>query len=235
MIESLVHDKIAAKFWRKHFVNELGEMETIMMEIPWNKFETEFVKLIVENLPKMERENKTSGISAEQIILYKLKRAKPLFLKEGTELVTIEAFSKLSDLFGPLTCSANQPNMVDKIYELMQKRWFRSTMNKDAAFELLKSEPAGTYILRFSSGRNSFVISAVLLPGKGKPGKVVHIVVDHPNNSGWCVPGGQVFPTIYELLRHDARFTKSMENAASVPEDPLVAMLNDAKINVYDD
>jgi len=192
------------------------------------------------------------------MIQHKFAAAKDLLANKSGK-VTVERFAKIVAVFGPLNeksladlqvtdnNSKRKPtddfgsNMLERIFSLMQKRWFRRDMSEEEAFNCLKYEPVGSYLLRFSSRRNKFVISVVRMT-KGKGGEdvkeVVHIVVNN-SEKGLTIPGCPPCRGIEEVFKHTSQqgiFLKPMEEAPVIPSLPINDDWNfDSVPSIYDD
>jgi len=135
------------------------------------------------------------------------------FLSDDDEMVTLERFGKIIDIFGPLALTNPGSNrnsysrspilgeeLLGKMFDLMNQPWFHGDMNMNEAFALLKDKEVGVFLVRFSSTTNQFVISNVVKKDGGR--YVVHLRVKHQPGVGFSIPDSlHPEPDLYALLR----------------------------------
>eukprot|EP01118_Nematostelium_gracile_P003368 TRINITY_DN1386_c0_g1_i3.p1 TRINITY_DN1386_c0_g1~~TRINITY_DN1386_c0_g1_i3.p1 ORF type:complete len:607 (+),score=145.72 TRINITY_DN1386_c0_g1_i3:37-1821(+) len=140
--------------------------------------------------------NLVSKERARRAIMWKLDSFRDILAnKKGR--VTLERFGRITAMFGPF-CS----DMIDKVLNLMNKSWFRRDMTPTEAWELLRYQDTGAYILRFSSRSNNFVISAVCDTGKKE---VLHFTVNY-KQGGFSIASSATYPSIEELIKNGRWF-----------------------------
>lgn len=168
-----------------------------------------------------------TSAEAKVIATKELKRRQTLlkvlclekFLADEDEIVTLERFGKIIDIFGPLALT--HPNhtgsylknpilgedLLGKMFDMMNQPWFHGDMSMNEAFALLKDKDVGVFLVRFSSTTNQFVISNVVRKDGGR--YVVHLRVKHQLGVGFSIPDSKhPEPDLFSLLKaHPDKFT----------------------------
>jgi hypothetical protein len=81
----------------------------------------------------------------------------------------------------------------------VRESWYWGDLDKDKAYSMLKGKVIGTYLVRFSSRCNEFVISAVIEKQNAKV--VLHFRVKHNEKDGFSIPGSDSYSTIKLLVK----------------------------------
>jgi len=146
------------------------------------------------------------GSEAHTLVAQEFKRRSSLlvlnclkrFLVDDEDAITMERFGKIIDIFGPIKHGID---MLERILTMMEQPWFHGDMTKDEAFELLKQKSVGSFLVRFSSTKSEFVISAVI---KKQVNTVVHFRISHDIDIGFTIPGSEPADDLYKLLQQNS-------------------------------
>jgi len=208
LVEVLIPDIDGVSFWTERFktkpnpnLNDFGsakDLETLKFEVEWKVFWPEFAPFLEFKCKKKIPQQAVKPIAS-------------LLIKEGESIVTLEKFGRLCAIFGPIQ-PGTQPtdNLVTRIFELLSKKWFRKDMTAERAFALLQNQSDGTFIVRFSSRENNFVISVVLK----QVNQVIHFPVEQTSDRKFRTAGSISYPSIIHLLNGENHiFKKGMEDA----------------------
>eukprot|EP00027_Filamoeba_sp_ATCC50430_P018551 CAMPEP_0168567218 /NCGR_PEP_ID=MMETSP0413-20121227/14878_1 /TAXON_ID=136452 /ORGANISM="Filamoeba nolandi, Strain NC-AS-23-1" /LENGTH=511 /DNA_ID=CAMNT_0008599375 /DNA_START=169 /DNA_END=1704 /DNA_ORIENTATION=+ len=150
VIEYLIHDEHGKKLWEKHFLGQES--------VPWAKF--------------------VKGFCTFWNVPYDPKSTKFLCLKEmcvddkEEQLVSIEAFSKTLDWFGPMQDGIG---LLVKIEDLLKQPYFHGDLGAPESETMLVTKAVGTFLARFSArDPGCYAISTL-----GEGNKVKHYRVYH--------------------------------------------------------
>jgi serine/threonine protein kinase len=192
IVESAIQDDVGRMMWKTHFLNlDFAPWEAFViafystlklpLEVPTDE------ALIDEQLPpeptdpmlhhaslnRLEDYARLSPASYARCVEEVKRRQQHSFfhlLKKllvekhhDQEVISMERFGGiLLGLFGPL--SLQQPlQLFERMAAVLPRPWFYGDLDKDAAFDLLSTKPAGTFLVRFSTNpeHTGFVISLV--------------------------------------------------------------------------
>ncbi|PRP89400.1 hypothetical protein PROFUN_01263 [Planoprotostelium fungivorum] len=116
-----------------------------------------------------------------------------------TGYVSVRRFATLIRGYGPM------PKLLENITTLFRYNWFHGYLSTKEAEILLKPQPQGTFLVRFSKAScDSIVISCHLYSSSSEP--IVHTVVSKLSaNTGYVVEdasrGRQEFPTLLGVVQ----------------------------------
>ena len=131
-----------------------------------------------------------------------------LEIREDSDPVKLSEFARLVALFGPLATSSCQL-LLDNIASILRHNWFYGMISSSEAHKLLRDQPVGAFLLRFSTDPNAakFVVSIVSQNKATRVPEVVHIRIDHiarHERRYFKLPGQhEAFPSISELVLHN--------------------------------
>jgi len=153
MVDCLIDDVVANKFWKDHFVGH--------DHVLWSDFVKAFSNLL--NLPPPNPKD-LNFACLKKILTTPNKEPNP----KDPDVVTLEKFSHIINWFGPLIKEHKGFSILDKIRVLMQKEWFHGDIDKQRSEDLLSGQPKGTFLVRTSTtAKNApFTISKVSKKGK---------------------------------------------------------------------
>eukprot|EP01117_Protostelium_nocturnum_P012108 TRINITY_DN4438_c0_g1_i1.p1 TRINITY_DN4438_c0_g1~~TRINITY_DN4438_c0_g1_i1.p1 ORF type:complete len:514 (-),score=113.99 TRINITY_DN4438_c0_g1_i1:18-1559(-) len=170
LLSVLIDDKAGRNFWFSAFGSE-----TFMVH------HDVFLKRWKDKIsPEMTKDE-------EVLLLYVLDNS-------YTGNINQHRFNELIKGFGPIN------EVLNNMKSIMSSPWFYGFLNKQEADMLLRTEPSGTYLIRFSSTQpGSFALGYTI------EGKVSHILIKAFKPLGFVVPSkdkpeGRIFSTLFELV-----------------------------------
>ncbi|KAL6078333.1 SH2 domain-containing protein, variant 2 [Balamuthia mandrillaris] len=112
----------------------------------------------------------------------------------STAVVTMDAFGSNLAWFGPLSVLTGEP-YLSRLYKIMKQPWFHGDISAAKAEERLGHQPAGSFLIRFSSKPGHFTITSV-----NKRKKIIHQRVDYIPGQ-FYVFGDSKYKTLKKLIR----------------------------------
>jgi len=142
---------------------------------------------------------------------------------DHSNIIHICRFGKVCGTLGPWEIDING-GILDTISTLMRHPWFYGYLTKDTAYQWLKDKSPGTFLIRFGTSQNRFVVSRVLQVNSSIRGraneiekKVVHNRINFDEN-GFSLPGRAKFwRSIEELVEGEKLVLKTPYK----PDHPL--------------
>lgn len=172
LIQCAVSDTEGQRFWKEFFVSE--------HKVSWSHFHKAFYKFLGIAVPA---EGVYGDISEEvPAAVVNLRLLEALFSTEshGEKVVKITHFGELLEWFGPLEASATGTAVhpfLDAMRLLVSNKWFHGDIDAAEAQLRLDGQPAGSFLIRFSSSPGAFTITRKTTAGIGnvrighKPGE----------------------------------------------------------------
>jgi serine/threonine protein kinase len=178
MVDCVVQNESAAKFWKKYFLNHHDDEK-----VEWEVFEECLCKEIGFQL----FEGSTFLNPLFHILL----------VDDGkeTEFVTLERFDKVVKWVGPFFDAKNGQKVIAEVGELSRQSWFHGDIDSVKANSNLAALQPGTFLIRFSSSDPKvfpFTLSMV---------RAGHVRIER-NKDGFKVWGKQ-YKSLKELVENN--------------------------------
>eukprot|EP01103_Thecamoeba_quadrilineata_P005223 TRINITY_DN1504_c0_g1_i1.p1 TRINITY_DN1504_c0_g1~~TRINITY_DN1504_c0_g1_i1.p1 ORF type:complete len:548 (+),score=107.96 TRINITY_DN1504_c0_g1_i1:25-1644(+) len=226
MLEVSVNDAQAREFWKKHFpghirANWKGFLNALFQETgrqpAFLSIGQELANKVAERelqlaSPFQRKEYASRGFDQFRTVYtlnpnylddhdFFLTSLRLLFIpNNSSNEVKLEDFGSLLGLVGPFG-----PEMIDRIKNLINEPWFHGNISSNEAETMLRNEPAGTYLVRFSANSpDNYVISSITKPTANKKINVNHWKVLHTAGKGFTFQN-KVFPTFQKILEDYAK------------------------------
>jgi serine/threonine protein kinase len=130
IVDSIIKDSEGRKLWKKYFLRK----EQLEENVKWTEFVVAFCGYWKEKLPRNPDE-----------IRFKCLHA--LLADNPKELVSIEAFGRMLEWFGPM----KGLNILEAVENLLKKSWFHGDLSSSQAERELRKHKKGTFLVRFSA------------------------------------------------------------------------------------
>lgn len=193
LIEFTIHDKIAANFWKEHFMNNLSG------EVPFEIFIDSFFKFLglvpiqynvydyLKNVDKFD-EIEFSPLDIDYLFNFLIDSSKTY----KKNIINMQAFGKMLDFFGPIPPS--KKTFLKDLVDVLKQPWFCGDLATAQAENQLQNAEVGTFILRFSNSIvGNFVISKV-----SKPHTIEHFRIEKKYIEG--KPSYSMFGNTYNTI-----------------------------------
>eukprot|EP01100_Stratorugosa_tubuloviscum_P007725 TRINITY_DN318_c0_g2_i1.p1 TRINITY_DN318_c0_g2~~TRINITY_DN318_c0_g2_i1.p1 ORF type:complete len:558 (+),score=207.30 TRINITY_DN318_c0_g2_i1:44-1675(+) len=165
-VEAAISDSIGQSFWLKNFISNEN--------VNWLQFATALANELSIPYNEDEIEWKCCKIIMAQ------NDSDPTFINPP-KIVNVERFGLMLTFFGPLTQTAEEPNFLSKMKELMRQRWFHGDIGRVEAESKLKKETDGTFLIRISTTvPGSFTITK-----KSQDGRILHQRIEYKPQEGY--------------------------------------------------
>jgi serine/threonine protein kinase len=165
LIEGLLIDPQAIAFWKKNF--------NTAEKVPFKEFcqkISDHYKLVVESDSEI-------GLCLKDLL-------------ERNDHVTVDNLGNFLQWFGPF-----DGQLITRVVELLREKWFHGDISSAEAEKLLKSEPKGTYLVRFSTREpGSYAISS------RTKDQIKHFRVMHKAGENYVI-GARSFDSLHNLLK----------------------------------
>ena len=103
------------------------------------------------------------------------------------------------------------------MFQMMNEGWFHGDIDQKEAYSLLNDKPIGSYLVRFSSRGNSFVVSCVVRSDRQavRHFRVQHTRSEEDSISKFTIEGMESsYGTMNELIRENEHVFKIPVSAA---------------------
>lgn len=192
IVDSIIKDPHGRQLWKKNFLSK-GSLKE---RITWKQFVVSFCGYWKEKLPK-DANN----------IQYKCLHA--LLADNSKQLVTIEAWGRMLEWFGPM----KGINILETIENLLKKSWFHGDMSSTAAEKELRKHKKGTFLVRFSAREpGCYAITTV-----SQSEKIKHFRVYHKPGLQYLI-GKMQCKSLEEII---AKYHKELYLRAPCPGSPF--------------
>jgi hypothetical protein len=171
IVDVAINDEVGRKIWRD------GNLD--LKQVRWEEFWTAF--------------QKTLGVAnvQEQVMLSFMAVLAEKLPGSTSEIVRIERFGQVLEWVGP--CDAG---MLDKVFELVTKKWFHGEIGAQEAQSKLSECPGSTFLVRFSATQaGSYTISQVSEDCKS----ITHQRLQHVPGKGYIFQN-KSYPTMGHLI-----------------------------------
>ena len=155
IVDSIIKDKHGRGLWKKQFMTK----DNLLESVTWKQFVIGLTTYFKEKLPKNPDDVRYLCLHA-------------LIADNKEEMVTIEAFGRFLEWFGPVE---TLDGILDRVVNLLKKSWFHGEISSQEAETLLGKEKKGTFLVRFSArDPGSYAITTVSSSQKIKHFRVYH-------------------------------------------------------------
>jgi len=133
LVDCLVSDPIANKFWKEKFLGK--------QTVPWSVFSSSFAKLLEVAIDS----ESTGWVCLKKIAAFPNNDPG----EKENEVVNLEQFAHLINWFGPIPATKRE-NFVKGLKDLMKNEWFHGDIEKGESEDLLKNYKSGYFLVRTS-------------------------------------------------------------------------------------
>lgn len=164
IVDVAVSDHIGNEFWKMHLTGKHN--------VTWDRFKEKLCVFHAIPFPEPPPDVQDQLLFLQHL----LGERHPNAPKDSLpEIVTLEAFGRLLQWFGPM---GRKPDWIASVRDVMRQAWFFGDMDSKAADKALSERKKGTFLVRMSaSSAGQFTISKVTSKGINhqrftyKPGK----------------------------------------------------------------
>jgi hypothetical protein len=147
LIDEAIRSKTGRKLWRKKRL--IGNEE-----VAWKVFEKELKAMLKRDSPNDEIKFKC----LKEVLATAPKKQ----LGKSKEVVNILKYGNILDWFGPFEQDADGLDFLDRLEDMLKKKWFHGNISTQNATDRLSGQEAGTFLIRFSSSApGCYTISSV--------------------------------------------------------------------------
>jgi len=189
VVDVSINDPVGRQFWKDNFID--------LSEVEWTDFAWKiFQKVGVPDDDTLTPEQRTQSIQNARCLKAMLV-TQTKSKTENKEVVDIEKFGEFLEWWGPLGDPETTPwneNVLDHVRQTLQNVWFHGDIPQKRCEALLMTQPAGTFLIRYSSTVGWFCLSQI-----SKDGKIKHQRIKHSPGTGY-VFNDTDYPSIHELV-----------------------------------
>lgn len=177
LIDEAIRSKTGRKLWRKkHFIGK--------EEVAWKHFEKELRSMLKRDSIADEIKFKC----LKEVLAADPKKK----LGKNKEVVNILKYGAILDWFGPFERDAEELDFLDRVEDMLKKKWFHGDISTPKATDRLSGQESGTFLIRFSSSApGCYTISSVDVNGR-----VLHQRVTYSPRKGF-----KFWSKTYETLK----------------------------------
>ena len=155
IVDYIIRDKCGRALWKCRFMDK----EALLEKVPWKSFIEGLNIFFNTKVPSNVKEDPTY-------------RSLHALLVDKKEYVSIEAFGRFLEWFGPMV---KLDAVLQSVVTLLKKSWFHGEVSAEEAEKLLSKKRQGTFLVRFSSkDPGSYAISVVSDSNKIKHFRIYH-------------------------------------------------------------
>eukprot|EP00010_Vexillifera_abyssalis_P008880 CAMPEP_0201544270 /NCGR_PEP_ID=MMETSP0173_2-20130828/869_1 /ASSEMBLY_ACC=CAM_ASM_000268 /TAXON_ID=218659 /ORGANISM="Vexillifera sp., Strain DIVA3 564/2" /LENGTH=537 /DNA_ID=CAMNT_0047952329 /DNA_START=58 /DNA_END=1668 /DNA_ORIENTATION=+ len=192
IVDSTIKDPHGRQMWKKEFLSK-GSLKE---RVSWKQFVISFCSYWNEKLPR-DPDN----------IRFKCLHA--LLADNEKQLVTIEAFGRMLEWFGPM----KGIKILEAIESLLKKSWFHGDLSSGQAEKELRKHKKGTFLVRFSAREpGCYAITTV-----SQSERIKHFRVYHKPGLQYLI-GKMQCKSLEEII---AKYHKELYLRAPCPGSPF--------------
>eukprot|EP00005_Dracoamoeba_jomungandri_P004604 CAMPEP_0174258702 /NCGR_PEP_ID=MMETSP0439-20130205/7658_1 /TAXON_ID=0 /ORGANISM="Stereomyxa ramosa, Strain Chinc5" /LENGTH=506 /DNA_ID=CAMNT_0015342317 /DNA_START=155 /DNA_END=1675 /DNA_ORIENTATION=+ len=191
IVDAAIQDVHGRKMWKDQFLHQDS--------VPW----PEFLRIFTEFSKYVKLTNNASeGQVIKTKCLYQLLVEGPEGSKTRADknAVTMVAFGKFLNWFGPLATPPDRPQLIDRVVSILQLPYFHGVLSTVDAEALLTVKPSGTFLVRFSSSApGCYTISKKDVDSSIKHQRIIH----HPQQGVFYI-NNKGYASLDELITKEA-------------------------------
>eukprot|EP00009_Paramoeba_aestuarina_P002419 CAMPEP_0201508716 /NCGR_PEP_ID=MMETSP0161_2-20130828/1986_1 /ASSEMBLY_ACC=CAM_ASM_000251 /TAXON_ID=180227 /ORGANISM="Neoparamoeba aestuarina, Strain SoJaBio B1-5/56/2" /LENGTH=515 /DNA_ID=CAMNT_0047903459 /DNA_START=93 /DNA_END=1640 /DNA_ORIENTATION=- len=185
LIDEAIRSKTGRKLWRKkRFIgNE---------EVAWKVFEKELKIMLKRDSPVDDIKFKC----LKEVLAADPKKK----LGKNKEVVNMVKYGNILDWFGPFERDDQGLDFLDRLEDMLKKKWFHGDISTPKATDRLSGQEPGTFLIRFSSSApGCYTISSV-----DNNGRVLHQRVTYTPKKGFEF-WSKTYDTLKTLIRKEKK------------------------------
>eukprot|EP00007_Cunea_sp_BSH-02190019_P005479 CAMPEP_0174229626 /NCGR_PEP_ID=MMETSP0417-20130205/530_1 /TAXON_ID=242541 /ORGANISM="Mayorella sp, Strain BSH-02190019" /LENGTH=538 /DNA_ID=CAMNT_0015307187 /DNA_START=310 /DNA_END=1923 /DNA_ORIENTATION=+ len=203
IVDSIIKDKHGRQMWKKAFLTK----DELKEQVSWKQFVIALTSYWKEKIPRDPDD-------------LRFKCLKALLADNTKEMVTMEAFGRMLEWFGPMTGM----DLLDRVMDLLKKSWFHGEISAEEAEKALENQKKGAFLVRFSArDPGSFAITAL-----GSGGKVKHFRVYHKPNLKYLI-GKTECDSLDQII---TKYHKDLQLRTPAPGSPFEELFSKQKAPV---